>query len=375
MIDDARRHEERGFEGGVVDDVEHPGHGGERRADAEQQGNQSQVADGGIGQQSLEIVLEQGDKRAQQQRDQSDTAHQPRPFRRAGQDRKQPRQQKHPRFHHGRRMQIGRHRRRCRHGIGQPKMEGKLGRLGERSEQYQRQHGQIEGVGANAVTRSQNDGKLVATGDMTEQQKSAQQGQSSSAGDGERHKRAIARFLALMPVADQQEGRQAGQLPENQQLDDVVGQGDAQHGTHEQQQTRVETPRAVPLRQVVVGIEHDQQADAQNQQSEQEAQPIQPKNQIEAYGRHPGQALDHGMAGEGRARQRQQADQRRQGRGAGHPGGVRPAQTRHSGGESGAKKRDEDDQRQTHGDRYRLMARRPRAGRLGAAPLIASTLR
>ena len=127
VVDDAGRHEQRGFEGRVVDDVKHPGHGGERRADAEQQGDQPQVTEGGISQQALEIVLEQGDERAQQQGDQSHAADQPGPFGRAGQGRKQPRQQEHPRFHHGGRMQVGRHRRRRRHGVGQPEMERKLG--------------------------------------------------------------------------------------------------------------------------------------------------------------------------------------------------------------------------------------------------------
>ncbi len=45
VVDDAGGHEQRGLEGGVVEDVEDRGDDGQRRADADQQGDQPQVAD------------------------------------------------------------------------------------------------------------------------------------------------------------------------------------------------------------------------------------------------------------------------------------------------------------------------------------------
>ena len=45
VVDDPCRHKQRGLEGGVVDDMEHRCHGGQAGIEAEQQGNQAQVAD------------------------------------------------------------------------------------------------------------------------------------------------------------------------------------------------------------------------------------------------------------------------------------------------------------------------------------------
>ncbi len=73
------------------------GHRGQRRADAEQQGDQPEVADRRVGQQALEIVLEQRGVGAEQQRNQTGAAHQPRPLRSIGQRREQSRQQEHAR--------------------------------------------------------------------------------------------------------------------------------------------------------------------------------------------------------------------------------------------------------------------------------------
>ena len=61
MIDDAGGHEERSLERCVVEDVEHRSDGGERRVEPEQKGNESEVADGGIGKQSFEIMFEHRD--------------------------------------------------------------------------------------------------------------------------------------------------------------------------------------------------------------------------------------------------------------------------------------------------------------------------
>ena len=46
MIDDAGRHEQRRFEGGVVHDVEHRRHGCQRAVQTQQQRDQPEVRDG-----------------------------------------------------------------------------------------------------------------------------------------------------------------------------------------------------------------------------------------------------------------------------------------------------------------------------------------
>ena len=137
VVDDPRGHEQRGLEGGVVEDVEHRGHGGQRAVQAQQQGDQAQVADGRVGQQALEVVLEHRAVRAEQQGAGAGAADDVEPFFAAGQRRPQPCQQEHPGLDHGRRVQIGRDRCRRRHRVGQPEVEGELRAFAQGADQDQ----------------------------------------------------------------------------------------------------------------------------------------------------------------------------------------------------------------------------------------------
>jgi hypothetical protein len=79
VVDDAGAHEQARLEGGVVDDVEHPGHHRQRLVQPEQQRDQPEVADGAVGQQALQVVLEDRHVGAQQQRGQPDAGDDPEP--------------------------------------------------------------------------------------------------------------------------------------------------------------------------------------------------------------------------------------------------------------------------------------------------------
>ena len=79
MVDNAGGHEQRGFEGGVVDDVKDGRHQRQFAVHAKQQGDQAEVADGGIGQQALHVVLQQGKIAAEEQGDETRAADQPEP--------------------------------------------------------------------------------------------------------------------------------------------------------------------------------------------------------------------------------------------------------------------------------------------------------
>ena len=62
------RHEQRRLERRVVHDVEDAGDDGERRVEPEQQRDEPEVADRRVGEQALEVVLEDRDEGAEQQR-------------------------------------------------------------------------------------------------------------------------------------------------------------------------------------------------------------------------------------------------------------------------------------------------------------------
>ena len=190
VVDDAGGHEERGLEGRVVDHVEDGGHQRQAAVQAQQQRDQAQVADGGIGQHALHVLLEDGGVGAQHQRDQPRPADDPEPGVGAGQHRPESRQQEHPGLHHGGRVQVGRHRRGRGHGVGQPELERELRALGQRAQRHQRQHRGIPGIRAHEVAGGQHPVHVVAADDVAQDQHAGQQAQPARAGDGERHARA-----------------------------------------------------------------------------------------------------------------------------------------------------------------------------------------
>ena len=233
MVDDAHGHEQGGLEGGVVDEMEDPGYGGQRRVQAEQQGDQSEVADGGIGEQPFEIMLEQGLIGSEEQGREPDPAHQEEPGVGPGQHRIQPGQDKDARLDHGGRVQVGADRGRSLHGVRQPEVEGKLGRLGEGPHQDQKQCRQVEPVRPDEFARLQDGGYPEAAGDVPQEQEPGQHGQATGAGDNQGHEGAPTGSLAMAPEADQEVGTERGQLPEDHQQQQVVGQDHPEHGPHE----------------------------------------------------------------------------------------------------------------------------------------------
>ena len=321
MVDDAGGHEEPGLEGGVVDDVEDTRHGRQGSADTKKDGDQTQVADGRIGQQPLEVMLEEGDDGPGDQGQHAKARHQVVPFPGAGQGREEARQEKDPRLDHGGGVQVARDGGRRRHGMGQPEMEGELGRLGEDPQQDQQQGGDIEGMGADQVPGGQHDAQVITAGHPAQEQDAAQQGQTPSPGNRQGHARPGPGILPLAPVADEQEGTQAGQFPEHQHLDQVFGQHHSEHGAHEEQQVGIETPQVVLRGEVIAGIEDDQGPDPQDEPGEEEPQPIQAKGDIQARRREPGemfevrlsrhQGVEEGEDEDGRHQHDQQGEQDR----------------------------------------------------------------
>src|SRR5690606_23797077 len=100
--------------------------------------------------------------------------------------------------------------------------------------------------------------QFEAADDAADQQDAGQQGQAATAGDRQCHPRAATGVLLMGPEADQQEGYQAGQLPENQHQQQVTGQHNAQHGALEAQQQGIEFADIFLGFQVIAGIDDDQ---------------------------------------------------------------------------------------------------------------------
>ena len=218
-------------------------------------------------------------------------------------------------------MQIGRDRRRRGHGVRQPEMERELRRFGERPAKDQQQRRQVIGRGLDRLLRLQDLADIVAAGDIAEDQHPRDHRKATHAGDGQRHARALPALGQVLPVTDQQEGRQRGQLPEDQQQQDVIRQHDADHRALKQHQIGVELPDRVFLGQIVTRIEDDQQPDPEDQDPEQKAQPVDSKAGIQPDLRQPGDIGGDDTAGHHGRDMQAKADQCQRGRGG--AGGCR----------------------------------------------------
>ncbi len=294
MVDDAGGHEQRGLEGGVVEDVEHAGHHRHRRGQAEQQGDQAQVGNGRVRQQAFQVVLEDRVPGTDQQGQRADAADRIEEQVAAGQRRMQPRQQEHAGLHHGGRVQVGRDRGRRCHRVRQPEVERELRALGEDAGQHQEQGVGVQRAGADLLASGQHHVQVEAADDAADQQHATEQGQATATGDHQRHACAFAGVLAVRPEADQQERTDAGHFPEDHQQQQVARQHHAQHGAHEQQQVAVEAVRVVLLAQVVARVQHHQRADAQYQPGEHPRQPVQAQGEVQADLWQPGhQGANH----------------------------------------------------------------------------------
>ena len=262
--------------------------------------------------------------------------------------RPQPAEQEDAGLHHGGRVQVGRDRRGCRHGVRQPEVERELRRLGEGAAQHQKQDRQVERRGPHLGAAGQDLAQLIGAGGLAQQQHAGDQREAAGAGDHERHPRPLAAFGQVPPVADQQERGEAGELPEHQQDQHVVRERDAQHGALEQQQIGVEAPDRILAPEIPAGVGDDQQADEQDQEGEEQAVAVDEEGEIEPDLRHPGDLRpDHLAAEHGRG----VGEQERQG-GRGDAAGDQRAGVAagadHQRRQDGAQERQQDDQGEAH---------------------------
>ena len=117
-------------------------------------------------------------------------------------------------------------------------MEGELRAFGQRAQQHQHQHGRVQGAGTHLVAGLEHHIQIVAAHDMAQQNDATQHGQPARACYGQRRTRAAPGVFAVVPIADQHEREQAGQLPEKHQLHQIARSHHANHGAHKGQQKR-----------------------------------------------------------------------------------------------------------------------------------------
>ena len=287
MVDDARGHKQRCLENRMVDHVEDCSNGGKRTAKTKQNGNQAKVADGRIGKQAFEVLLENREEAGNQKRDETGRTNDPEPLFRSAENRPQARQQEHACLHHGCRMQIGRYGCWRRHGIGKPEVERKLRTFRKGPEQDQDERHAVKRMRPHDIARCQNLVEIVASDNMAQDQNACEQAESADTRYGQCHAGTVTGAGIVIPIADQQEREDAGQLPEHGQQYQITGQNHAEHRSHEGQKEREEPRHRIFGRHVITRINDDQQANARDEHSKKPGKAVHPKGDIEAIGRKP----------------------------------------------------------------------------------------
>ncbi|MNE44282.1 hypothetical protein D3C80_1385020 [compost metagenome] len=89
----------------------------------------------------------------------------------------------------------------------------------------------------------------------------------------------------MVPIADQQERKQAGQFPEEHHLNEVAGDHQSEHGAHERQEEGKEARHRIVRRHVVAGVQRHQRANAQHQHGKQPGEAVHAQDQVQAQAR------------------------------------------------------------------------------------------
>ena len=166
-------------------------------------------------------------------------------------------------------------------------MERELCALGKRSSEKKDQDRQVQLVRANEIARREHFVEVVAADDAAQDQHTREKAQAAARGDDESHARTFARRGVMVPVTDQQEGKETRELPEEDELNQIPGQYHAEHRAHESEQEGEEPRHGIPGRHVVARIKHHEKTDERDERREHPRVAVHPHDEIQPECRQP----------------------------------------------------------------------------------------
>ena len=258
--------EEQGLEESVRHQVEDASR---ECADAAGQKHVTQLADGGIGQHALDVVLHQADGGRPDGRRRADACHQRQRRGRKREKRVRARHHVNARRHHGRGVDQGADRRGAFHGVRQPDVERNLRGLSRGADEEQNADGGNHAAAhwKVAAARSFRDGTKVQRPERHHHDHHAQQERRvTNAIDDEGFLSRVRGGLALEVKTDQKVGAEPHAFPAHEHHQVVVRQNQHQHGEHEEVQVAEEAVVPAFVRHVSGGVDVDQEADARDDQ-------------------------------------------------------------------------------------------------------------
>jgi hypothetical protein len=227
-------------------------------------------------------------------------------------------------------------------------MERELRRFGERAAEHQKQDRQVERRAADLRAAGQDLAQLIGARGLAQQQHPGDQRHATGAGHDQGHACPLPSRGQMAPVADQEERGEAGELPENEEHEDIVGQHDAEHGALEQKQIGVEPPDQVLAPQIPAGVDDDQQADDQDQEGEEQAVAVDEHAEVEPQLRHPGNLRAGDLAPKHGGDRREEESQGRRGDSPRDQRARVAPGPNHQGWQGGAEERQQHDQGEAH---------------------------
>ncbi len=249
-------------------------------------------------------------------------------------------------------MQVRRCGGRRLHGVGQPEVKRELRRLGEGPDEEAAEDRRDPGAPRKLGRPRHCPAERVAAERSADEEDRRQQREPASRRHAQRYQRRPAGRRAVHVEPDQQEGENARELPEDEQDQQVVDEHGTEHARHEEQDQAEEAGpiRRRALRQVGAGVDHDQRADAGDEQTEEVREAVQAQRQLDVEGRRPGHPLRHCAPRRDRRREAQQGAEEPRGQEREHP---TPAPAQAAAERPGRAAADERD-REQHPDHRRV---------------------
>ena len=260
---------------------------------------------GGVGDHALDVVLRAADGGGEESRAGTDDGDHAECEGGELHQRRHARHQEHAGRHHGRGMDQRGDGGGAFHRIGQPDMQAELCRLAHRADEQQDAddleggEGAAEhGVGIGLVLRDgREDGGELDRAELEENQRDADgEEQVADAVDDEGLDRGGVGGGAVVPIADEQIGAEAHAFPAEEELHQVVGRHQHQHGEGEQREIGEEpVARVGVVRHVADRIDVDQHGDEGHHRHHDRGQRVvaQRPGGVEAAGLDPGAERDH----------------------------------------------------------------------------------
>ena len=254
--------EEQRLEKGVRHQVEHRPTNAHQRSRPQPEEHEPQLAHGRVGQHPLQVVLREGDQGGQQGSDATDQRHKHLGVGGGLEERCAAGHEVHPRGHHRRGVNQGRHRSGPLHRIGQPDMQWELGALADRSGEKAQadggHQGGIRGGDAGQPTRLQHLGDLGGPEGGPDQEHADGEAKVTNAVDDKRLHPGRRGLGLFVPEADQQVAAQTNRFPEDKELQEAGRQDQHDHREDEQPDNRKEPPVTPFAMHVARGVDHDE---------------------------------------------------------------------------------------------------------------------